>query len=98
MAEPDEREQVQAAGRGLIIRPTGVELDKLRPKVILHIHLSHEALVAARTDGKPGLIGGARRFEGVGPITIQQGPSLSRRHQLRHPGPARHRPPSRPAS
>jgi hypothetical protein len=58
-------------GRGLIIQPAGVDVRKLRPKVVLHIHLSQEAL-SAFTDGQPGLIGGAARLEGVGPITLGQ--------------------------
>ena len=58
-------------GRGLIIQPAGVDVGKLRPKVVLHIHLSQEAL-SAFTDGQPGLIGGAARLEGVGPITLGQ--------------------------
>jgi hypothetical protein len=59
------------AGRGLIIQPAGVDVGKLRPKVVLHVHLSQEA-VSAFTDGQPGLIGGAARLEGVGPITLGQ--------------------------
>jgi hypothetical protein len=61
----------ESAGRGLMIRPTGLDLRRLRPKVVLHIHLSQEALWAF-TDGKPCIIGGAARFEGVGPITLGQ--------------------------
>jgi hypothetical protein len=64
-------EEPESAGRGLIVRPSGLELRKLRPRVVLHIHLSQEALWAF-TDGKPCIIGGAGRLEGVGPITLGQ--------------------------
>ncbi len=60
-----------SAERGLIIRPPAIDVRKLRPQVMLHIHLSQEALFAF-TDGKPGIIGGAARLEGVGPITLGQ--------------------------
>ena len=63
--------EAEPAGCGLIIRPAGIGVRKLRPKVVLHVHLSQEAL-SAFTDGKPGLIGGAARLEGVGPITLGQ--------------------------
>jgi hypothetical protein len=55
----------------LITRPSGVDASKLRPQVILHIHLSQEALLAF-TDDKPGIVGGAARLEGIGPITLGQ--------------------------
>ena len=61
----------QPNGGGLIIQPSGVEARRLRPQVMLHIHLSQEALLGYH-DGKPGLLGGAGRFEGVGPITLGQ--------------------------
>jgi hypothetical protein len=61
----------QSAEPALIIRPSGVDQRKLRPQVVLHIHLSQEALLAY-TCGKPGLVGGAARFEGVGPLTLDQ--------------------------
>ena len=72
-AEPElaHGDQPEPVGGGLIMRPSGVELRKLRPRVVLHIHLSHEALWAF-TDGKPCIIGGAARLEGVGPITLGQ--------------------------
>jgi hypothetical protein len=72
-AEPvQESGSVQAAvGCGLIIQPSGVDVGKLRPQVMLHIHLSHEALLGY-TKSKPGLTGGVGRFEGVGPITLGQ--------------------------
>jgi hypothetical protein len=55
------------AGRGLIITPSGLDLRKLRPKVVLHIHLSEEALMAR------GLLGGGvARLEGIGPLTLEQ--------------------------
>jgi hypothetical protein len=43
----------------------------MRSRVLLHIHLSQEAL-SEFTNGKPCMIGGAARFEGVGPITLGQ--------------------------
>jgi hypothetical protein len=61
----------EPTGHGLIIWPTGVDLGKLRPQVVLHIHLSQEALLGYSC-GKPGLIGGVARFEGVGPLTLNQ--------------------------
>jgi hypothetical protein len=72
-AEPElaHGDQPEPVGGGLIVRPSGVELGRLRPRVVLHIHLSHEALWAF-TDGKPCIIGGAARLEGVGPITLGQ--------------------------
>jgi hypothetical protein len=61
----------ETAGRDLIIRPTGLDLGKLRPKVVLHIHLSQEALWAF-TDGEPCIGGGTARLEGIGPLTLGQ--------------------------
>jgi hypothetical protein len=71
--EPESagRCEPEPVGRGLIMRPSGLDLRKLRPRVVLHIHLSQEALWAF-TDGKPCIIGGAARLEGVGPITLGQ--------------------------
>jgi hypothetical protein len=64
-AKPD------SAGLGLIIQPTGVDIRKLRPQVILHIHLSEEALTSYQCDtSRYG--GGGARFEGVGPATLGQ--------------------------
>ncbi len=57
-------------GRGLTLRPSGVDLDKLRPKVILHIHLSEEALASYQCSSRFG--GGVARMEGVGPVTLGQ--------------------------
>jgi hypothetical protein len=57
----------EPAGSGLIIRPTGLDQRKLRPKVVLHIHLSEEALMARRL-----LRGGLARLEGIGPVTLGQ--------------------------
>jgi hypothetical protein len=73
---PDEQAEPSGggdstAGRGLIIRPTGLDLGKLRPTVVLHIHLSQEALLAY-TDGKRWVGGGAARLEGIGPLTLGQ--------------------------
>jgi hypothetical protein len=64
-------EKPESTGRGLIMRPSGLDLRRLRPRVVLHIHLSQEALWAF-TDGKPCIIGDAARLEGVGPITLGQ--------------------------
>jgi hypothetical protein len=61
----------QSPGSALIIRPSGVDQRKLRPQVVLHIHLSHEALLAT-TGGAEALGGGVGRLEGVGPITLGQ--------------------------
>jgi hypothetical protein len=63
--------ELKPAGRGLITRPSGVDASKLRPQVMLHIHLSQEALLAF-TDDKPGIVGGAARLEGIGPTTLGQ--------------------------
>jgi hypothetical protein len=47
-AQPEPAEPVeQPVGGGLIIKPAGIDVRKLRPKVMLHIHLSHEALLSA---------------------------------------------------
>ncbi len=59
----------ESPGSALIIRPSGVDVGKLRPKVMLHIHLSHEALIAATADAT-ALGGGVGRVEGVGPVTL----------------------------
>jgi Domain of unknown function (DUF222) len=69
-AAPVEPE-AEPAGCGLIIRPSGIDTQKLRPKAVLHIHLSQEAL-AAYTDSKQCLVGGAARLEGVGALTLGQ--------------------------
>ena len=61
----------EPTGRGLITGPSRVDASKLRPQVMLHIHLSQEALLAF-SDSNPGIIGGAARLEGVGPITLGQ--------------------------
>jgi hypothetical protein len=60
-------EPVESAGRGLITQPAGVDVRKLRPQVMLHIHLSHEALLTADLLG-----GGIARLEGVGPLALGQ--------------------------
>jgi hypothetical protein len=72
-AEPRESSGAAAepAGGGLITGPSRVDASQLRPQVMLHIHLSQEALLAF-SDGKPGIIGGAARLEGIGPITLGQ--------------------------
>ncbi len=57
----------ESVGRRLIIQPAGVDVRKLRPQVMLHIHLSHEALLTADLLG-----GGVGRVEGVGPVTLGQ--------------------------
>jgi hypothetical protein len=66
---PDSAEH--ASDSALIIRPSGLDQRKLRPQVILHIHLSQEALLAT-TGGAEALGGGVGRLEGVGPITLGQ--------------------------
>jgi hypothetical protein len=70
-AAPDDDLGESAADRGLIIRPPGFDVGKLRPKVMLHIHISEEALFSYH-NGKPGIAGGACRLEGVGPLTLGQ--------------------------
>jgi hypothetical protein len=59
----------ELAASALIIQPPGVDQRKLRPQVMLHIHLSHEALLAEAA-GAGALAGGVGRLEGVGPITL----------------------------
>src|ERR687890_2500611 len=51
----------------LILRPTGVDLGRLRPKVVLHVHLSQEALLTYRGDHSGGACGGGGRGGGGGP-------------------------------
>jgi Domain of unknown function (DUF222) len=72
-AEPAESigPAAEPADRGLIVEPSRVDASNLRPQVMLHIHLSQEALLAF-SDGQPGIIGGAARLEGAGPITLGQ--------------------------
>ena len=69
---PVDSEAADAStGRGLIIQPAGVDVRKLRPKVVLHIHLSEEALHSYHNDSSR-FGGGVGRFESVGPITMGQ--------------------------
>lgn len=56
------------AGGQLIIQPSGVDVAKLRPKVVLHIHLSEEALTSYQCSSRFG--GGVARMERVGPVTL----------------------------
>jgi hypothetical protein len=70
-AAPEDDLGESAADRGLIIRPPGFDVGKLRPKVMLHIHISEEALLSYH-NGKPGIAGGPCRLEGVGPLTLGQ--------------------------
>ena len=65
----DTESRQEAPDSALIIRPSGVDQRKLRPQVMLHIHLSHEALLAATADAT-ALGGGVGRLEGVGPVTL----------------------------
>jgi hypothetical protein len=69
-AQRSEQDPEASTGRGLIIRPSAVDLAKLRPRV-MHIHLSEEALLSYH-NGKPGIAGGVCRLEDVGPITLGQ--------------------------
>jgi hypothetical protein len=64
-AEPPE----EPLDPALIIRPSGVDQRKVRPQVMLHIHFSHEALLAADL---PKIGVGVGRLEGVGPVTLGQ--------------------------
>jgi Domain of unknown function (DUF222) len=66
---PETESREEAPDSALIMRPSGVDQRKLRPRVMLHIHLSHEALVAATADAT-ALGGGVGRLEGVGPVTL----------------------------
>ena len=67
LADTESRQEAPASA--LIVRPSGVDQRKLRPQVLLHIHLSHEALLAA-TPHETALGGGVGRLEGVGPVTL----------------------------
>ena len=69
-APPSEDDQAKAEPAELIIDPPTMDVRKLRPKVMLHIHLSEEALLGYG-NGKFAL-GGVGRFEGVGPVTLGQ--------------------------
>jgi hypothetical protein len=60
----------------VIVRPSGLHQRRLRPQVMLHIHLSQEALLASVANGAgrlgaSGLGGGVARMEGVGPVTLE---------------------------
>ena len=68
-AAPGEDDQAETEPAELIIRPP-TDVRKFRPKVVLHIHLSEEALLGY-SDGKFA-VGGIGRFEGVGPVTLGQ--------------------------
>jgi hypothetical protein len=59
-------------GGALIVRPAGVDACRLRPKVMLHIHLSQEALLAQLANSKGGSGSGPARLEDVGPVTLGQ--------------------------
>jgi Domain of unknown function (DUF222) len=66
---PEIESQEEMPSPALLIRPPGFEARKLRPQVLLHIHLSHEALLAT-TAGAEALGGGVGRLEGIGPVTL----------------------------
>jgi hypothetical protein len=66
-----DHEPPDASEGGLIIQPSGVEVCKLRPQVMLHIHLSQET-PASYQDGISRFGGGVGRFEGVGPVALGQ--------------------------
>ena len=74
-AAPDadviDHEPTDASEGGLIIQPSGVEVGKLRPKVMLQVHFSQETL-ASYQDGTSRFGGGVGRFEGVGPVALGQ--------------------------
>jgi hypothetical protein len=83
-AEPD------SAGRGLIIQPTAVDIRKLRPQVVLHIHLSEEALAATNaTHHDSAAAPPASKESDPSPGS---GPPLPARHRMRCQSAARHRP------
>ena len=69
-AQP-EHDRAESIGRGLIIQPSAFDVRKLRPQVILHIHLSEEALAGFQCD-RSRFGGGVARMEGVGPVTLSQ--------------------------
>jgi hypothetical protein len=69
--EPASSMTDASTGRGLIIQPPGVDVKKLQPQVVLHIHLSEQALLSYHNDSSR-FGGGVGRFEGVGPITMGQ--------------------------
>jgi hypothetical protein len=61
----------------LVVRPSGLDQRRLRPQVVLHLHISQEALLASVASGtgglgSSGLGGGVGRMEGVGPVTLEQ--------------------------
>jgi len=56
----------------LIVQPTGIDIRRLRPQVVLHVHLSHEALLASLANGPAATGCGPARIEGVGPVTLGQ--------------------------
>jgi Domain of unknown function (DUF222) len=59
-------------GGELVIRPTGLDHRKMRPQVVLHIHLSQEVLLAQETSQSGGRCGGVARLEDAGPLTLGQ--------------------------
>ncbi len=63
--------QTHGAGE-LVIRPPGLDHRLLRPRAVLHIHLSQEALLAHQTAQQGGRYGGVARFEDAGPSTLGQ--------------------------
>jgi hypothetical protein len=63
--------QVRDGGE-LVIRPTRLDHRLIRPRAVLHIHLSHEALLAHDTTQKRGRCGGVARLEDAGPLTVGQ--------------------------
>jgi hypothetical protein len=67
LPETESREEMPDSA--LVVRPSGVDHRKLRPQVMLHIHLSHEALLATAADAT-ALGGGVGRLEGIGPVTL----------------------------
>jgi len=55
--------------RSLIVAPPTIQARRARPGVVLHVHLSEEALLAHLAN--PGQ-GGVARMEDVGPVTVGQ--------------------------
>src|SRR4030095_7148258 len=59
----------------LVVRSSGLDRRRLRPQVMLHIHLSQEALLASVASAgrrASGFGRGVARLEGGGPVTLEQ--------------------------
>ena len=89
-SSPGEDDQAKAEPAELIIDPPKMDVRKLRPKVMLHIHLSEEALLGyGRWQVRSGRGWPVRRRWAD---YARAGPPVPRRHQLRRTRAASHRP------